>query len=268
LYAAGRITNKRLADQRILFVGAGEACLGIGSTVVAAMLHEGLSEVEAKRRCLFIDSKGVVVASRADLPEHKRPFAQDLSPRSSLVETIEEFRPTVLLGACGQSGIFTQPVLETMARVDDRPTIFALSNPTSKAECTAEQAYTWTDGRAVFASGSPFPPVTIAGRVHTPGQANNSYVFPGVGLGLLVSGARQVTDAMFFAAAHALAEQTSDADLEQGRVFPPVTRMREVALAVAVAVAAEAYEQGLATGRRPSDISVAVRRYRYSPHYT
>jgi malate dehydrogenase (oxaloacetate-decarboxylating)(NADP+) len=153
-----------------------------------------------------------------------------------------------------------------MARVNDRPIIFALSNPTSKAECTAEQAYTWTDGRAVFASGSPFPPVTIAGRVHTPGQANNAYVFPGVGLGLLVSGARRATDAMFLAAADALADQTSDADLQQGRIFPPAARLREVALAVAVAVAAVAYEQDFATGRRP--ITAAVRRYMYSPRYT
>jgi malate dehydrogenase (oxaloacetate-decarboxylating)(NADP+) len=252
----------------MLFVGAGEACLGIGSIVVAAMQHEGLSELEAKRRCLFIDSKSVVVASRVDLPEHKRPFAQDRTPTRSLLETIEEFRPTVLLGACGQSGIFTQPILEMMAHVNDRPIIFALSNPTSKAECTAEQAYTWTDGRAVFASGSPFPPVTIAGRVHTPGQANNSYIFPGVGLGLLVSGARRVTDAMFFAAARALADQTSESDLQGGRVFPRVTRMREVALAVAVAAAAVAYEQDLATLRCPSDISAAVRRYMYSPQYT
>jgi malate dehydrogenase (oxaloacetate-decarboxylating)(NADP+) len=232
------------------------------------MQREGLSEVEAKRRCLFIDSKGVVVASRVDLPEHKRPFAQDLVPMRDLLEAVTAFRPTVLLGASGQNGLFTQPVLEMMARLNDRPIVFALSNPTSKAECTAEQAYRWTDGRAVFASGSPFPPVTIAGRVHTPGQANNSYVFPGVGLGLLVSGARQVTDAMFFAAAHALADQTSDADLQQGRVFPPVTRMREVAVAVAVAIAAVAYEQDLATGPRPSDISAAVRRYMYSPRFT
>ena len=267
LYAAGRITKTRLADQRILLVGAGEACIGIGSIVVAAMQQEGLSELDARRRCLFVDSKGIVVASRVDLPEHKRPFAQDLAPVADLLEAVTTFRPTVLLGASGQSGLFTQPVLEMMARLNDRPVVFALSNPTSKAECTAEQACRWTDGRVVFASGSPFAAVTIAGRAHIPGQANNSYIFPGVGLGLLVSGARRVTDAMFFAAAHALADQTSDLDLQQGRVFPPAARMREVASAVAVAVAAVAYEQGLATSQRPSNLPAAVRGSMYSPGY-
>jgi malate dehydrogenase (oxaloacetate-decarboxylating)(NADP+) len=267
VYAAGRITKKRLAEQRILFVGAGEACLGIGSIVAAAMQHEGLSESEAKRRCLYIDSKGVVEKSRADMPEHKQPFAQDWTPTRDLIETMNAFEPTVLVGACGQNGLFTRPVLEMMARLNDRPIVFALSNPTSKAECTAEQAYAWTDGRAVFASGSPFAPVAMAGRIHTPGQANNCYIFPGVGLGLLVSGAQRVTDAMFFAAARALADQTSDIDLRQGRVFPPVTRMRDVALAVAIAVAAVAYEQGLAAAPCPPDLHTVVRRHMYSANY-
>ena len=203
--------DEELAEQRILFVGAGEACLGIGAIVVAAMQREGLSEAEARQRCLFIDSKGVVVASRADLPEHKRPFAQERTSMPDLLASVEDFKPTVLIGACGQTGMFTQSVLRAMSRLNERPIVFALSNPTSKAECTAEQAYMWTDGRAIFASGSPFDPVTVAGRTHTPGQANNSFIFPGVGLGLLLSGARRVTDEMFFAAAGALADQVSAA---------------------------------------------------------
>ena len=267
LYAAARITNTRLVDQRIMFVGAGEACIGIGRAVVAALQSEGLSESEARQRCLFIDSRGVVVASRNDLPEHKRPFAQDRAAEANLLEVVEAFRPTVLFGACSQAGMFTRPILETMARINERPVIFALSNPTSKAECTAEQAYDWTGGRAVFSGGSPFPPITSAGTVHVPGQANNSYIFPGVGLGLLISGAQRVTDAMFLAAARALADQTSNADLQSGRVFPPATRMRDVAAAVAVAVAMVAYEQQLATGPRPPDLDAAVRRFMYSPSY-
>jgi len=253
LYAAGRITGRTLPEQRILFAGAGEACLGIGKLVVAAMQGEGLAQAEAKSRCLFVDSRGLVIAGRADLAEHKRAFAQERPPAADLCAAIESFRPAALVGATGKAGLFTQPVLAAMARVNERPIVFALSNPTAKAECTAEQAYTWTQGRAVFAAGSPFSPVTLAGRVHLPGQANNSYIFPGVGLGLLVSGAKRVTDEMFFAAARALANQVSDADLAQGRTFPVAARMREVAASVAAAVA-------------KTDVA-AIARFMYEPRY-
>jgi malate dehydrogenase (oxaloacetate-decarboxylating)(NADP+) len=267
LYSAGRLTRRSLIDQRILFVGAGEACLGIGRVVVSAMQREGLSEAEARARCLFIDSKGPVVTSRTDLADHKRPYAQDRAPMPDLRTSIDDFRPTVLIGACGQSGMFTQPVLEAMARLNERPVILALSNPTSKAECTAEQAYAWTEGRAIFASGSPFGRVTLDGRVHSTAQANNSFVFPGVGFGLLLSGARRAADELFFAAAGALAGQVSAADLEQGRIFPPAERLRDVALAVSVAVAEAAYDQGLATAARPPDLAQAAARAMYVPRY-
>jgi len=267
LYSAGRITGGGLAAQRILFVGAGEACLGIGGTVIAAMQREGLSEGEAKQRCLFVDSNGLVIASRGDLAEHKRSFAQDRAPLPDLLAAVEDFKPTALIGACGKGGVFTQSVLGAMARLNERPILFALSNPTSKAECTAEQAYAWTNGRAVFASGSPFDPVTLAGRAHAPGQGNNCYVFPGVGLGLLVSGARRVTDEMFLAAARALADQVTEADLEQGRIFPVAARMREVAAAVAAAVGAVACAQGHATNPRPQDLRAEATRVMYVPGY-
>jgi malate dehydrogenase (oxaloacetate-decarboxylating)(NADP+) len=267
LYSAGRITGKKLAEQRILFVGAGEACLGIGGMVVAAMRREGLSEDEARARCLFIDSKGLVVASRKDLPAQKRPFAQDRQPLPDLLSAIESFRPTALIGATGKGGLFTQGVLEAMARVNERPIVFALSNPTSKAECSAEQAYAWTGGRAIFAAGSQLEPVRIGDRLHAPGQANNSYIFPGVGLGLLLSGAKRMTDEMFFAAARALAGRASEADLERGRIFPIASRMREVAAAVAAAVAATAHEQGHATKPRPPDLRAEAARSMYEPRY-
>jgi malate dehydrogenase (oxaloacetate-decarboxylating)(NADP+) len=267
LYVAGRMLGRRLTDQRILFVGAGEACLGIGGIVVAAMQREGLSEAEARGRCLFIDSSGVVVTGRTDLPVHKRPFAQDRAPAPDLPAAVDDFKPTVLIGACAQASMFTQPVLAAISRLNVRPIVFALSNPTSKAECTAEQAYAWTDGRAIFAAGNPFDPVTLGGRIHSPAQGNNSYIFPGVGLGLIVSGARRATDDMFFAAAHALADCVSDADLQQDRVFPVSARLREVAMAVAVAVAAVAHEQGVATRPRPDDLAAATASLMYSPQY-
>jgi malate dehydrogenase (oxaloacetate-decarboxylating)(NADP+) len=267
LYSAGRITGRQLSAQRILFVGAGEACLGIGAIVIAAMQREGLSEADAKARCLFIDSRGTIVTSRTDLAEHKRFFAQDRRALPGLVDTIDDFKPSVLIGASTQGGAFTQPVLAAMARLNERPVIFALSNPTSKAECTAEQAYAWTSGRAVFASGSPFAPVTLNGRVHVSGQANNSFVFPGVGFGLLLSGTRRVDDELYFAAGRALADQVTDADLEQGRILPAAARMRDVALAVATAVAGVAYDRGLATKPRPADLAAAVAGAMYNPQY-
>jgi malate dehydrogenase (oxaloacetate-decarboxylating)(NADP+) len=267
LYSAGRITGQQLSAQRILFVGAGEACLGIGGLVIAAMQREGLSEAEARARCLFIDSKGAVVTSRTDLAEQKRFFAQERHAMPGLVETIDDFRPTALIGASTRGGIFTQPVLAAMARLNERPVVFALSNPTSNAECTAEQAYIWTSGRAVFASGSPFAPVTLNGRVHATGQANNAFVFPGVGFGLLLSGARRVDDELFFAAGRALADQVTSADLEQGRIFPAPARMRDAALAVATAVATVAYDRELATKPRPADLVTAAADAMYTPQY-
>lgn len=267
LYAAGRITGRRLAEQRILFVGAGEACLGIGSLVIEAMRLEGLSDADARRRCLFVDSRGTVVASRTDLPEHKRPFAQDRAPMPDLLTTVQDFRPTALIGGCGQHGLFTEPLLSAMARLNERPIVFALSNPTSKAECTAGQAYTWTSGRCVFASGSPFDPVTVAGVVHSPGQGNNAYIFPGVGLGLLLCGATRVTDEMFLAAARALGAQVTDADLRLGRICPDIGRMREVAVAVAASVASVAYEQHHAAASRPEDLTAEATRTMYVPEY-
>lgn len=267
VYAASRLTQRKITEERFLFFGAGEACLGIGLIVVAALQGAGLSPEQAHARCLFIDSTGTVVASRADLPAHKRIFAQDRKAIPDLVATIEDFRPTILFGACGHDGMFTQAAPEAMAKHCPQPVVFSLSNPTSKSECTAEQAYTWTDGKAVFASGSPFEPVTRGGRTHVPGQANNSYIFPGVGLGLIVSGATRVTDGMFLAAATALASQVSEDDLASGRFFPPQARMRDVAQAVAQAVATVAFEQGLATKPVPENLSAAVRQTMYQPAY-
>lgn len=264
LTTALRITGSRLADQRVLFFGAGEANLGIGTIVVAALTRAGLSEADARRRCWFIHSKGLVTQDRAGLAEHKRPFAQDHAPVADLLTAVEAIRPTALIGASGQAGAFTAPVLTAMARHNARPIVFALSNPTSKAECTAEQAYAATRGRAIFASGSPFAPVTLEGRTYATGQANNSLIFPGLGLGVLATRSTRVTDEMYFAAAQALAAQVTSEDLAAGRVFPPAARMRQVASAVATAVAEVGHETRLATVPRPPDLAAHIRQSMYA----
>ena len=265
--SALRITGGKLTQQRLLFAGAGEAALGIATMVKAAMVAQGLSLQQARERCWLLDTQGLLVADRAGLPAHKLPHAQQHEPVPGLQQAIKALRPTMLIGASGVGQLFSQPVLVELARHCERPVVFALSNPTAKAECSAQQAYEWTGGRAIFAAGSPFAPVEFEGRQLVPGQANNAYIFPGVGLGLLASGAKRVSDAMFFAAAAALADQVSDADLANGRIFPGQDRLREVALAVAVAVAEVAWHDGLATLPRPADPRLAILASMYRPCY-
>ena len=267
VYSALRLTGGRLADQRFVFLGAGEAGIGIGDLIVTALENEGLSESEARRCCWFVDSKGLVVASRGDLAEHKRPFAHDHAFIPDLQAAVEALKPSALIGVSGVGSTFTRPIVETMARINPRPIIFALSNPTSKAECTAEQAYTWTDGRAVFASGSPFDPVTVAGQTFVPGQGNNAYIFPGVGLGVIACGATRITDEMFYAAAKTLAGLVHEGDLALGRIYPALDQIRQVSAAIGVAVARVAYANHLATMPEPDDLLKAVRDQMYDPVY-
>jgi len=267
LYAAPRIAGGAFRDQTFLFLGAGEAGIGIANMIVGLLEEEGLSPAEARGRCWFVDSRGLVVAARGDLAEHKREYAHEHEPVADFLAAVESIRPTAIIGVSGQPGTFTQGVLEAMARLNDRPIVFALSNPTSKAECSAEQAYGWTEGRAVFASGSPFDPVTYAGKRHVPGQGNNAYIFPGVGLGVIAAESRLVTDEMFFSAAKALAAQVTEADLVQGRVYPPLENIRGVSAVIAAGVAEVAYERGLARRERPDDILEHIKTQMYEPTY-
>ena len=267
LYSAMRITGGRLRDQTLLFLGAGEAGIGAGDLTVSAMVQEGLSIEEARKRCWFVDSKGLVVKSRTDLKGHKLRFAHDHEFLPGLLSVVEALKPTAIIGVSGQPKVFTQPVLEAMARLNERPIVFPLSNPTSNAECTAEEAYKWTEGRAIFAGGSPFDPVTVHGKTLVPAQGNNVYIFPGVGLGALACWSAHVTDEMFYIAAKTLAQLVSPDDLDQGRVFPPLTKIREVSQAIAIAVADTAYSRGLATKPRPDDLPGYIESLMFVPEY-
>ncbi|MBS0662589.1 MAG: NAD-dependent malic enzyme [Verrucomicrobia bacterium] len=265
--SALRLNGGTLANQRFLFLGAGEAGIGIGDLIVEALKAEGVTEEAARRQCWYVDSKGLVVSSRTDLAPHKRRFAHHHPGVDSLSAAVEALKPTMLIGVSGMPQTFTEPIVRAMAKFNQRPVIFALSNPTSKAECTAEQAYTWTDGRAIFASGSPFPDFVLHGRTFKPGQGNNSYIFPGVGLGIICSQAKRVTDEMFFVAAKVLASMVTEQDLAQGRIYPDLQRIREVSANIATAVARVAFQRGLTDMLCPEDLASRVRSQMYEPTY-
>ena len=266
--SALRTTDGELRDQKTLFLGAGEAGIGIADLMVASLVQGGVPENEARRRCWFVDSRGMVVAGRGHLTEQKLRYAHEHPGALDLAAAVKDLRPSVLVGVSGQPQTFTQPVVEMMSEFNERPIIFALSNPTSKSECTAEQAYTWSGGRAIFASGSPFPPVEYDGHTLVPGQGNNSYIFPGVGLGVLASGARLVTDEMFSAAAHALCEQVTAAERDLGCIYPALSRIREVSAHIATAVAEVAYARDLASLPHPADMKEYVLSHMYEPSYS
>jgi malate dehydrogenase (oxaloacetate-decarboxylating)(NADP+) len=267
LIAALRITGGKLKDQKLLFLGAGEAGIGTADVFVAALMEEGLTEDEARKHCWFVDSQGLLCAGREHLAPHKVPYAHEHEYLDNLLDAVRELEPTALLGLSGQPQTFTQDVVEAMAEFNERPIIFALSNPTSKAECTAEQAYSWTNGRAVFASGSPFDPVKFGNQTLVPGQGNNAYIFPGVGLGVIVSRSRVVTDEMFLAAAHSLANQVTETDLKIGRIYPKLSRIRHVSAKIAADVATMAYDKGYTDKQRPDDILADVQEHMYHPVY-
>jgi malate dehydrogenase (oxaloacetate-decarboxylating)(NADP+) len=267
LFSALRANGGKLADQTLLFLGAGEAATGIADLVVSAMVAQGVSLPEALRRNWLVDSRGLVVNNRPGLTEHKVRYAHDHPPIEDFLTAIRTLKPTAIIGVAAVGGAFTPEMLQTMAQINDRPIVFALSNPTSKAECSAEEAYCHTGGRALFACGSPYDPVQFEGKTFVPRQGNNSYIFPGVGLGAIASGARLVTDEMFMVAAHALANLVSDVDIEQGSLYPALPRIREVSAHIAAAVADVAYQRGLSTGQAPNDLDAYIQSQMYDPRY-
>lgn len=267
IYASTRISRVPFRDLRVLFLGAGSAATGIADLLVEALIAEGLTREEAQGRLSLVDLDGLIVRERAaELPPHLVPFAHDRPP-TDFLGALDAVRPHVLVGATGAPGSFTRPAIERMAAMNERPTIFALSNPTSRAECTAEEAYRWSDGRAIFASGSPFPPVVMDGAARFPSQSNNAYIFPGVGLGALVAHAKVVTDEMFLAAARTLAESLTSADLERGVLYPALKSVRELSVRIGAAVARVAAERGLARVELPADLEEAIRADMYQPYY-
>jgi len=267
LISALRVTGGQLGEQTLLFQGAGEAATGIAHLAVSAMVAQGMSTDAARRRCWLVDSQGLVTAGRASLAEHKRPFAHEHAPVRDLLGAVQALRPTAIVGVAAVGGAFTEAVLAEMARLNERPIVFALSNPTSKSECTAEDAYRATGGRALFACGSPFDPVRYDGRTLVPRQGNNSYIFPGVGLGAILSRTSRITDEMFMAAARTLASLVSDADLAQGSLYPSLSRVREASAHIAAAVARIAFDRRLAAIPEPPDVLAFVRSRMYEPQY-
>jgi malate dehydrogenase (oxaloacetate-decarboxylating)(NADP+) len=267
LFSAMRVTGAKLTDQTLLFLGAGEAATGIADLVVSAIVALGSSEAEARRRNWLVDSRGLVVKSRTDLTDQKLPYAHDYAPIGDFPTAIRTLKPTAIIGVAAVGGTFTPEVLQTMAQINQQPIVFALSNPTSKAECSAEDAYRHTDGRALFACGSPYDPVMLNGKTFVPRQGNNSYIFPGVGLGAIVSGTRLITNEMFLSAANTLAKLVSKEDLDQGSLYPALPRIRDVSAHIAAAVARVAYIRGLAVGKPPKNLLAYVRSQMYDPRY-
>jgi malate dehydrogenase (oxaloacetate-decarboxylating)(NADP+) len=267
VFSALRVTKKRMSEQTFLCFGAGEAATGISDLLAAAMVDDGLDPAAAKKRCWMVDSKGLVVATRTGLAEHKIPYAHEHPPVADFLAAVKALKPTAIIGVGATPGTFTREVIEEMTRLNERPVVFALSNPTSKSECTAEQAYTWSGGRALFASGSPFDAVTVDGKCFVPRQGNNSYIFPGVGLGVVAVRASRVTDEMFMAAARTLAESVSPEDLAQGSLYPPLRGVREVSARIAAVVAEVAFRAELAEIERPDDLLAFMRSQMYDPTY-
>ena len=267
LFSALRIKGGKLSEERLLFLGAGEAATGIADLVVTAMMAEGLSEAEARKRIWLVDSRGLVVKDREGLNKHKLPYAHEHAPIGDFLSAIKTLKPTAIIGVAAVGGTFTPEVLRTMAEINEQPIVFALSNPTSKAECSAEEAYRHTDGHALFACGSPYDPVTLNGKTFVPRQGNNSYIFPGVGLGAIACGATLVTDEMFMAAARTLAGLVTDDDLKQGSLYPALPRIREVSLQIAAAVARVAYRRSLAVQQKPKNLLAHIKGQVYEARY-
>jgi malate dehydrogenase (oxaloacetate-decarboxylating)(NADP+) len=267
LLGACRIAGGRIRDQRLLFYGAGSAAIGIADLCALRMTREGLPQDEALRRCFLMNSRGLVTAHTTGLSDPQRRYAHDLAPEADLLRVVEALKPTALIGVSTVANAFTPAVIAAMARLNPRPIIFPYSNPTSKSECTARDAIEHSQGRAIFAAGSPFPPLHHQGKLFVPGQGNNVYIYPAIGLAVYATEARRVTDDMFLRAAESLASQVTEEDLRVGLIYPPVAEIHPTLVREAVDVATLIFDSGLATVARPRDIDAFVRSRIYDPSY-
>jgi malate dehydrogenase (oxaloacetate-decarboxylating)(NADP+) len=268
MFGALRITKKKLTEQRILFLGGGSAATGIAELISQAMVLEGLPIDQARARSWLFDINGLMVASRTDLADFQKPFAHEHAPVGTFVEAVDAIKPTAIIGVSTVPKLFNQAVIEAMGRINERPIIFPYSNPTSRSECTAEEAYKWSGGRAVFASGSPFPPVEIDGKTLVPGQGNNVYIFPAMGMAVLATEAKRVTEAMFIVAARAVAEQVTEANLAVGLIYPPTSNILDASLHTAAQIANYVFDHNLAGVPRPDDVEGHIRAQAYKPVYS
>jgi malate dehydrogenase (oxaloacetate-decarboxylating)(NADP+) len=267
LYAALRITGQKLTDQRFLFMGAGSAATGIAELISEAMVMEGLTIEEARGRNWLFDINGLVESTRTDLADFQKPFAHQHAPCKSFVDAINAIKPNGIVGVSTVPKLFNQAVIEAMSKVNVQPIIFPYSNPTSRSECTAEEAYKWSNGKAIFASGSPFDPVTLGAKTFVPGQGNNVYIFPAMGMAVLATQSKRVTQQMFIVAAKAVAEQVTQEDLNTGLIYPPQSQILAASLHTAAKVANYIFDQGLARVERPTDIAAHIKELAYKPVY-
>ena len=279
LINALKLTGGRLQEQRVLFLGAGSAAIGLADLIVSALGQQGVAAGTARQQIRMFDTQGLVVAGRPGLAAHKLPYAHRLPPskpfdhldlaseQPQIVAAIEDFKPTVLIGVSTVGRLFSQEVVEAMSRHNERPIIFALSNPIEKHECLPEQAYAWSGGKAVYAGGVQFPPVHLDGRTYLPSQANNLYIFPAVGMAIYATNAKRVTDEMFIEAAHAVADQVTPEQLKLGMLFPPQSNILEVEVQTAARVAKLVFDADLARVDRPANMEAFIRQHLYKPEY-
>jgi malate dehydrogenase (oxaloacetate-decarboxylating)(NADP+) len=264
---ATKLKGTKLKDEKYLFLGAGSAAIGLANLLCSALVAQGMSLKEAQSRVYMFDINGLLESTRKDLVDFQTPYAHQHTPTRDFVAAIESIKPTTIIGVSTVGGAFNQKVIESISRINDRPVIFALSNPTEKAECTPEQAYTWSKGKAIYAAGVQFPPVHYNGQTFLPGQANNFYIFPAVGMAIFATQAKRVTDEMFIEAGQAVADQVPSELLKQGLLYPLQSNILEAEIQTAARVAKLVFDSGLARVARPNDMVAFIRQHVYQPEY-